>query len=154
MAEKREAFWQRHRRAAALLGVLLAAALVAAWAGYDLGRRVDNRPVYAIVNDTYSRTVPIPAGEPGLTQSLPLEAGQRLYGVRLDFATFDHAFAGGIRLGLANQFERLLRRSGRIVELAVGVEPFELAHKTGLPHGQAQSPRRRLPSPRSGSRRA
>lgn len=95
MAEKREAFWQRHRRAAALLGVLLAAALVAAWAGYDLGRRVDNRPVYAIVNDTYSRTVPIPAGEPGLTQSLPLEAGQRLYGVRLDFATFDHAFAGG-----------------------------------------------------------
>lgn len=69
-------------------------------------------------------------------------------------ADADHAFAGGIRLGLANQFERLLRRSGRIVELAVGVEPFELAHKTGLPHGQAQSPRRRLPSPRSGSRRA
>ena len=42
-------------------------------------------------------------------------------------ADADHAFAGGIRLGLANQFERLLLRSGRIVELAVGVEPFELA---------------------------
>ena len=56
---------------------------------------------------------------------------------------------GRHRLGLANQFERLLRRSGRIVELAVGVEPFELATRpdspTVRPSRRAAGCRRRDP---------
>ncbi|MDD4849541.1 MAG: DUF2142 domain-containing protein [Gemmiger sp.] len=94
-------FCAAHRPLLMLLGVALAAALVLAWAGFDLAQRVDNTPVYEIVNDDYSQIVALPAvaGESalatGLTQTLPVVAGQRLYGVRLDIATYDHAFSGG-----------------------------------------------------------
>ncbi len=86
--------WCRRRRTLlAGLAVVLTAALLAAWTGYDLAAAVDDTPVFTIVNDEYSQTVAIP--EQGLTQTLPLAAGQRIYGVRLDFAAYDHAFHGG-----------------------------------------------------------
>lgn len=62
----------------------LATAAVAAWAGFDLGQRVDNQLVYEIVNDDYTRTVVIPAtadaatqddGTTGLYLPVPLKAG-------------------------------------------------------------------------------
>lgn len=87
-----QTFCRRHRLL--LAGALLAAlsALVVAWAGYDLSGRVDDQPVYTIVNDTYSQTIEIGAG---LSQQMPVAAGQTLYGVRLDLATYNHAFASG-----------------------------------------------------------
>lgn len=92
---------QKHRTALWVLLVVLLAGLTLAWAGYDLGQRVDNAPVFAIVNDEYSQTVEIPAGQgnstfaAGLVQTVPLSAGQPLYGVRLDMTTYNYAFAGG-----------------------------------------------------------
>lgn len=79
-----------------LLGLLtaLVCAAILGWAGYDLASRVDEVPVYTIVNDEYSRMVEIPA-EGGLYQTLPVGEGQTLYGVRLNLATYDHAFGGG-----------------------------------------------------------
>lgn len=84
------------RRRLLLTGLLLAivTALVLAWAGYDLSQRVDEEPVYQIINDTYSRTVEIPA-DGGLVQALPVHGGQTLYGMRLNLTIYDHAFATG-----------------------------------------------------------
>ena len=49
--QKIKDFCKRHRLLWLTLLVALAAAAVAAWAGFDLGQRVDNQPVYEIVND-------------------------------------------------------------------------------------------------------
>lgn len=92
--QKIKAFVRRHRLL--LAGLLLAAvsALVLAWAGYDLAQRVDDQPVFRIVNDTYSQRVELPA-DGGLVQALPVRADQALYGVRLNLTTYEHAFATG-----------------------------------------------------------
>lgn len=92
--QKIKTFARRHRLL--LAGLLLAAVstLVLAWAGYDLAQRVDDQPVYQIVNDTYTQTVELPE-DGGLVQALPLGAGRELYGVRLNLTTYNHAFATG-----------------------------------------------------------
>ena len=99
--QKIKDFCERHRLLWLTLLVALAAAAVAAWAGFDLGQRVDNQPVYEIVNDDYTRTVVIPAtadaatqddGTTGLYLPVPLKSGQRIYGVRLDLTTHNWAF--------------------------------------------------------------
>ena len=66
--QKIKDFCKRHRLLWLTLLVALAAAAVAAWAGFDLGQRVDNQPVYEIVNDDYTRTVVIPATADAATQ--------------------------------------------------------------------------------------
>ena len=102
--QKIKDFCKRHRLLWLTLLVALAAAAVAAWAGFDLGQRVDNQPVYEIVNDDYTRTVVIPAtadaatqddGTTGLYLPVPLKSGQRIYGVRLDLTTHNWAFRHG-----------------------------------------------------------
>ena len=102
--QKIKDFCKRHRLLWLTLLVALAAAAVAAWAGFDLGQRVDNQPVYEIVNDDYTRTVVIPAtadaatqddGTTGLYLPVPLKSGQRIYGVRLDLTTHNWAFRQG-----------------------------------------------------------
>ena len=102
--QKIKDFCKRHRLLWLTLLVALAAAAVAAWAGFDLGQRVDNQPVYEIVNDDYTRTVAIPAtadaatqddGTTGLYLPVPLKSGQRIYGVRLDLTTHNWAFRQG-----------------------------------------------------------
>ena len=102
--QKIKDFCKRHRLLWLTLLVALAAAAVAAWAGFDLGQRVDNQPVYEIVNDDYTRTVAIPAtadaatqddGTTGLYLPVPLKSGQRIYGVRLDLTTHNWAFRHG-----------------------------------------------------------
>ena len=92
--QKLKAFLARRRLLLAGMLLALLAALVLAWAGYDLSQRVDGEPVYQIINDTYSRTVEIPA-EGGLVQALPVHGGQTLYGMRLNLTIYDHAFATG-----------------------------------------------------------
>lgn len=92
--QKIKTFARRHRLLLAGLLVAAVSALVLAWAGYDLAQRVDDQPVYQIVNDTYTQTVEIPR-EGGLLQALPLKAGEELYGVRLNVTTYNHAFATG-----------------------------------------------------------
>ena len=102
--QKIKDFCKRHRLLWLTLLVALAAAAVAAWAGFDLGQRVDNQPVYEIVNDDYTRTVVIPAtadaatqddGTTGLYLPVPIKSGQRIYGVRLDLTTHNWAFRHG-----------------------------------------------------------
>ena len=87
-------FGVRHRLFLLGLLVALVCAAVLGWGGYDLASRVDDQPVFTIVNDEYSRMVEIPA-EGGLIQALPVGEGQTLYGVRLNLVTYDHAFGGG-----------------------------------------------------------
>ena len=93
--EQIKAFLHRHRLWLLWLAAVAVCALAVAWVRYDLAERVDNRPVYQIVNDEYARTAPIPTAG-GLTQTIHLAAGQRLYGVRLNMTTYDHAFATGV----------------------------------------------------------
>ena len=91
--QKIKSFLGQHRLGLWAVAVALLCAAVVLWAGYDLGQRIDDTPEYEILNDEYSRTVAIPGA--GLSQTLPLDGGQRVYGMRLDFTTYDYAFSGG-----------------------------------------------------------
>ena len=110
-----KSFLARHRQLFLTLLVAAAAVLTAAWAGFDLSQRVDGQPVYEIVNDEYSRTVAIPRAESGtdsatgLYQPVPIKAGQRIYGVRLNLTTHNWAFRTG------TLFAQLLDGSGAVL---------------------------------------
>lgn len=88
----------RARRALfSLLAALLAAAavwLLCRWVGYDLQERLGGQPVYEIINDEYSQIIDLP--EEGLTQSIPLKAGESFYGVRLKFSTHGQLYKAGM----------------------------------------------------------
>ena len=92
--EQIKAFLHRHRLWLLWLAAVASALLAVLWVGYDLSLTVNDQPVFEIVNDEYSRTVAIPA-EGGLTQTIQLPAGKTLYGVRVNVATYNHAFTTG-----------------------------------------------------------
>lgn len=82
-----------------LLAALLTAVavwLLCRWVGYDLQQRLGNQPVYEILNDEYSQIIDLP--EEGLTQVIPLQAGQSFYGVRLNFSTHGQLYKSGMVL--------------------------------------------------------
>ncbi len=66
------------------------------WVGYDLQEKLGDTPTYEIVNDEYSQIIDIP--EDGLTQSMPLKAGQPFYGVRLKFSTHGQLYKSGMTI--------------------------------------------------------
>lgn len=76
------------RTVCSIVAALLAAVavwLLCRWVGYDLQLRVGDTQTFVILNDDYSQVIDV-TGE-GLTQSMPVSAGQTVYGVRLDFST-------------------------------------------------------------------
>ena len=97
----------------ALLAALAAAAavwLLCRWVGYDLQQRLGYQPVYEILNDEYSQVVDVP--EEGLTQELPLRAGQTFYGVRLHFSTHGQLYKSGmLMVDVYNAEGKLLMQS-------------------------------------------
>lgn len=66
------------------------------WVGYDLQERLGNTPSYEIINDDYSQIIDIPAE--GLTQAMPLKAGQPFYGVRFKFSTHGQLYKSGMTM--------------------------------------------------------
>lgn len=94
---------QQNKKFLRVLCSLLAAALAAwctvllcRWVGYDLQERLGNTPSYEIINDDYSRIIDIPAE--GLTQAMPLKAGQPFYGVRFKFSTHGQLYKSGMTM--------------------------------------------------------
>ena len=94
---------QQNKKFLRVLCSLLAAALAAwctvllcRWAGYDLQERLGNTPSYEIINDDYSQIIDIPAE--GLTQAMPLKAGQPFYGVRFKFSTHGQLYKSGMTM--------------------------------------------------------
>ena len=94
---------QQNKKFLRVLCSLLAAALAAwctvllcRWVGYDLQERLGNTPSYEIVNDDYSQIIDIPAE--GLTQAMPLKAGQPFYGVRFKFSTHGQLYKSGMTM--------------------------------------------------------
>ena len=94
---------QQNKKFLRVLCSLLAAALAAwctvmlcRWVGYDLQERLGDTPSYEIVNDDYSQIIDIPAE--GLTQSMPLKAGQPFYGVRFKFSTHRQLYKSGMTI--------------------------------------------------------
>lgn len=94
---------QQNRKFLRVLCSLLAAALAAwctvllcRWVGYDLQERLGNTPSYEIINDDYSQIIDIPAK--GLTQAMPLKAGQPFYGVRFKFSTHGQLYKSGMTM--------------------------------------------------------
>ena len=94
---------QQNKKFLRVLCSLLAAALAAwctvllcRWVGYDLQERLGNTPSYEIINDDYSQIIDIPAE--GLTQAMPLKAGQPLYGVRFMFSTHGQLYKSGMTM--------------------------------------------------------
>lgn len=81
----------------ALVGALLAGCAVwflCQWVAYDLQERLGKQPVYEIINDEYSQIIDLP--EEGLTQEIPLKAGQAFYGVLLKFSTHGQLYKSGM----------------------------------------------------------
>lgn len=68
--------------------------LLCEWVGYDLQERLGNTPTYQILNDEYDQIIDIPAE--GLTQEIPLKAGQPFYGIRLKFSTHGDLYKSGM----------------------------------------------------------
>lgn len=94
---------QQNKKLLRVLCSLLAAALAAwctvllcRWVGYDLQERLGNTPSYEIINDDYSQIIDIPAE--GLTQAMPLKAGQPFYGVRFKFSTHGQLYKSGMTM--------------------------------------------------------
>ena len=94
---------QQNKKFLRVLCSLLAAALAAwctvllcRWVGYDLQERLGNTPSYEIINDDYSQIIDIPAE--GLTQAMPLKAGQLFYGVRFKFSTHGQLYKSGMTM--------------------------------------------------------
>ena len=94
---------QQYKKLLRVLCSLLAAALAAwctvllcRWVGYDLQERLGNTPSYEIINDDYSQIIDIPAE--GLTQAMPLKAGQPFYGVRFKFSTHGQLYKSGMTM--------------------------------------------------------
>ena len=94
---------QQYKKFLRVLCSLLAAALAAwctvllcRWVGYDLQERLGNTPSYEIINDDYSQIIDIPAE--GLTQAIPLKAGQPFYGVRFKFSTHGQLYKSGMTM--------------------------------------------------------
>ena len=94
---------QQNKKFLRVLCGLLAAALAAwctvllcRWVGYDLQERLGNTPSYEIINDDYSQIIDIPAE--GLTQAMPLKAGQPFYGVRFKFSTHGQLYKSGMAM--------------------------------------------------------
>lgn len=94
---------QQNKKFLRVLCSLLAAALAAwctvllcRWVGYDLQERLGNTPSYEIINDDYSQIIDIPAE--GLTQAMPLKAGQPFYGVRFKFNTHGQLYKSGMTM--------------------------------------------------------
>lgn len=94
---------QQNKKFLRVLCSLLAAALAAwctvllcRWVGYDLQERLGNTPSYEIINDDYRQIIDIPAE--GLTQAMPLKAGQPFYGVRFKFSTHGQLYKSGMTM--------------------------------------------------------
>ena len=94
---------QQNKKFLRVLCSLLAAALAAwctvllcRWVGYDLQERLGNTPSYEIISDDYSQIIDIPAE--GLTQAMPLKAGQPFYGVRFKFSTHGQLYKSGMTM--------------------------------------------------------
>ena len=94
---------QQNKKFLRVLCSLLAAALAAwctvllcRWVGYELQERLGNTPSYEIINDDYSQIIDIPAE--GLTQAMPLKAGQPFYGVRFKFSTHGQLYKSGMTM--------------------------------------------------------
>ena len=94
---------QQNKKFLRVLCSLLVAALAAwctvllcRWVGYDLQERLGNTPSYEIINDDYSQIIDIPAK--GLTQAMPLKAGQPFYGVRFKFSTHGQLYKSGMTM--------------------------------------------------------
>ena len=94
---------QQNKKFLRVLCSLLAAALavwctvlLCRWVGYDLQERLGNTPSYEIINDDYSQIIDIPAE--GLTQAMPLKAGQPFYGVRFKFSTHGQLYKSGMTM--------------------------------------------------------
>ena len=94
---------QQNKKFLRVLCSLLAAALAAwctvllcRWVGYDLQEQLGNTPSYEIINDDYSQIIDIPAK--GLTQAMPLKAGQPFYGVRFKFSTHGQLYKSGMTM--------------------------------------------------------
>ena len=85
-------------------GLLAAALAVLAccWTGYDLTDRLSELASYTLINDDYTRYADLT--EQGLTQLVPVPAGEPVYGVRLKFDTHNTAYpAGEVQVELLTQ---------------------------------------------------
>lgn len=108
MVQKIRTFAGRHRRL--LLGLLLVAATLLAlgWGWYTTASAAANQPAYQIINDEYDRVVKPADPQAGFVQQLPVDPSAPLYGVRLNFATFNRVVHGSLYADLLDETGEVL----------------------------------------------
>ena len=149
MLNRFKAQLHRHRTALGGLAVLLISLFVLAWVGIQTSRGAQNVSSYRMVNDVYDtvaelNTAPNDAAPAPLRQRLVLQKPQQLYGVRLDFATYDRVCRGQVRVRLLqgeteaaatvleavslldNTFADVVFTSGRPLQLEAGEYTLEV----------------------------
>ena len=132
----------RHRAALGGLAVLLVSLFVLAWVGVQTAREAQNISSYRILNDVYD--TPLPLTEQPVRQEFTLTEEQTLYGVRLDFATYDRVCRGQVSVRLMqgdaemaaaavdavtlldNTFADVLLNGGRALQLGAGAYTLEV----------------------------
>lgn len=149
MLNRFKAQLHRHRTALGGLAVLLISLFVLAWVGIQTSRGAQNVSSYRMVNDVYDtvaelNTASNDAAPAPLRQRLVLQKPQQLYGVRLDFATYDRVCRGQVRVRLLqgeteaaatvleavslldNTFADVVFTSGRPLQLEAGEYTLEI----------------------------
>lgn len=99
-----------HQRRRALLGLLLVLATLLAlgWGWYTTSAAAADQPAYQIINDDYDRVVQPLNQTEGVIQQLPVDPSMPLYGVRLNFTTFNQVVHGTLYADLLDEAGNLL----------------------------------------------
>lgn len=93
-----------------ILGLLMAVAMVVAlgWGWYTTVSASADRPAYQIINDEYDHVVKPADPYAGFVQQLPVDPSLPLYGVRLNFATFNKVVHGTLYADLLDENGQIL----------------------------------------------
>lgn len=90
----------RYRTALLGLAIFLVSLFVLVWIGLQTSREVRNVSSYRIVNDEYDTVLEL--GREPAVQTILLSEAQQIYGVRLDFSTYDRVCRGTLQVSLQN----------------------------------------------------
>lgn len=99
MAQKVMQWLKGHRTFAAGVCVALVTLFVLGWIGLQTGRQANGRTRYTIIHDEYTKTVELLPGEPFAYSFAPVP-GEEIYGLRVNFTTYDRVTRGSLHARL------------------------------------------------------
>ena len=106
MLQKLLQWYKKHTLALAGALVALAALFVLGWVGLQTGRQANGRTRYTIINDDYTHTLELTPGS-RLGYTFAPVPGEEIYGLRVNFTTYDRVVRGSLHARLLAGEEEL-----------------------------------------------